>query len=206
MEGKPDSKASDTQQSDSHLLSDSRFLRDLRRQMCKFAALQLSNSALAEDTVQEALLDALKNARSFGGRAALKTWVFTILKNKIANTLRLQHAIYTSTLLSERDNLNALFNANGRWYSAQQPVAWANPEAAFRTGQFWRLFEACLDHLPAKLARVFMMHEFIGINSHEICVTEDITACNLNDILYRARLRLCECLEKRWFLDGGCSC
>ena len=69
-------------------LFDNAFLEQIRRQMLKFATLQLSDSHLAEDVVQEALVGALKNARSFGGRSALKSWVFAILKNKIADALR----------------------------------------------------------------------------------------------------------------------
>ncbi|NCP55450.1 MAG: RNA polymerase subunit sigma, partial [Rhodoferax sp.] len=53
------------------ILSDTAFLTDLRRQMVKFATLQLSNGQHAEDAVQEALMGALKNAKSFAGRAAL---------------------------------------------------------------------------------------------------------------------------------------
>ncbi|MFZ2662825.1 MAG: sigma-70 family RNA polymerase sigma factor, partial [Rhodoferax sp.] len=79
----PSSAASDTS-----VLADTAFLNDLRRQMIKFASLQLSNSHAAEDAVQEALMGALKNAKSFAGRAALKTWVFAILRNKIADSLR----------------------------------------------------------------------------------------------------------------------
>lgn len=60
-------------------LFDDAFLEQIRRQMLKFATLQLSDAHLAEDVVQEALVGALKNARSFGGRAALKSWVFAIL-------------------------------------------------------------------------------------------------------------------------------
>lgn len=65
------------------VLSDTAFLNDLRRQMVKFATLQLSNSHLAEDAVQEALMGALKNAKSFAGRAALKTWVFAIDRKSV---------------------------------------------------------------------------------------------------------------------------
>ena len=58
-----------------NLLADAAFLEDIRRQMIKFATLQLGDGHLAEDAVQEALIGALKNASSFGGRAALKTWI-----------------------------------------------------------------------------------------------------------------------------------
>jgi RNA polymerase sigma-70 factor (ECF subfamily) len=84
------------------VLTDPGFLSDLRRQMVKFAALQLSDSLLAEDAVQEALIGALKNAKSFAGRAALKTWVFAILRNKIADVLRQkQRMVDASSLLRE---------------------------------------------------------------------------------------------------------
>lgn len=49
-------------------LADPEFLVPLRRQMIKFATLQLRDPDLAEDAVQEALAGALKNQRSFGGR------------------------------------------------------------------------------------------------------------------------------------------
>ena len=65
-------------------LSDPNFLNELRAMMLKFAKLQLADEALAEDAVQDALIGALKNADKFERRSALKTWVFAILKNKIA--------------------------------------------------------------------------------------------------------------------------
>lgn len=52
---------------DASFLSDTAFLSDLRGQMLRFATLQLSNSHLAEDAVQEALVGALKNAGSSAG-------------------------------------------------------------------------------------------------------------------------------------------
>ena len=86
------------------ILTDGVFLEDIRRQMLKFATLQLGDSHQAEDAVQEALIGALKNATSFGGRAALKTWIFAILKNKIADTLRQkQHSVNVSSLQREGD-------------------------------------------------------------------------------------------------------
>ena len=192
------------------LLSDTEFMENLRSQMLKFATLQLSDAHLAEDAVQDALIGALKNANSFGGRAALKTWVFAILKNKIADVLRQkQRTINASSLLREdedEEDFAALFNAKGFWQANERPVAWANPEESFREGQFWHVFEACLENLPGHQARVFMMREFIELNSHEICAAVGITVSNLNVMLYRARVRLRECLENRWFAEKEQPC
>src|SRR3990167_63763 len=127
------------------LLSDNEFLEALRRQMLKFATMQLSDSHLAEDAVQEALIGALKNAKSFGGRAALKTWVFAILKNKIADALRQkQRLVYAGSLMhedEEDEDFSALFDARGFWQKDERPVAWANRSEALRQGDFWRVFD-----------------------------------------------------------------
>lgn len=188
------------------LLADTGFMEELRRQMQRFAALQLADEHLAEDAVQEALIGALKNARSFGGRAALKTWVFAILKNKIADILRKRsRTVEAEQLLGEdrgEQNFDELFNERGYWHVAERPARWADPESAIHDKHFWRVFEACLDHLPGRQARVFMMREFIELESREICAAADITVSNLNVTLHRARLRLRECLENHWFLRG----
>ncbi len=192
------------------VLTDAGYLDVLRRQMLKFATLQLSDSHLAEDAVQEALMGALKNAKTFSGRAALKTWVFAILKNKIADALRQkQRLVYSGSLLSDNDDgedLSELFDQKGHWQSDEQPAGWGNPQEAMQQGQFWTIFEVCLENLPSKQGRVFMMKEFVELDTHEICLEADITVSNLNVLLYRARLRLRECLENRWFAQGGQSC
>lgn len=186
------------------VLSDTAFLNDLRRQMVKFATLQLSNSDLAEDAVQDALMGALKNAKSFGGRAALKTWVFAILKNKIADVLRQKHRMVDASSLlresEEGDEFSELFDQRGNWQKDERPANWGNPQDSLRQNQFWKVFEVCLDGLPGNQARVFMMKEFVELDAHEICSAVGITTTNLNVMLHRSRLRLRECLENRWFM------
>ncbi|MEE3190025.1 MAG: sigma-70 family RNA polymerase sigma factor, partial [Pseudomonadota bacterium] len=66
-------------------------IESLRKQMLSFARLQLDDEYLAEDAVQEALAGALKNASSFSRQSTLKTWVFSILRRKIADVLRGQY-------------------------------------------------------------------------------------------------------------------
>lgn len=184
-------------------LRDPVFLQDLRRQMLKFATLQLGDGHLAEDAVQEALVGALKNADSFGGNAALKTWVFGILKNKIADILRQRYRLVEASRLlredEEEEDFSALFDQRGHWTEEAQPARWMDPEGATRNRQFWIIFEACLEHLPGKQARVFMMREFVEMETREICDAVGISTANCNVMLHRARLRLRECLDGHWF-------
>jgi RNA polymerase sigma-70 factor (ECF subfamily) len=187
-------------------LFDTVFLDGLRREMVKFARLQLADAHLAEDAVQEALVGALRNVKAFGGRSALKTWVFAILKNKIADVLRRRQrdARVEGPMPpgGEDDLSSVLFDGKGAWKATERPATWGNPEEALREGQFWRVFQVCLEELPGNQARVFMMREFIELDSREICATVGISVSNLNVMLYRARLRLRACLERGWFAGG----
>ncbi|MCX7742397.1 RNA polymerase factor sigma-70 [Tepidimonas taiwanensis] len=179
------------------------FLDELRRQMLHFATLQLSDAHAAEDAVQEALIGAMQNAGSFAGRAAFKTWVFAILKNKIADELRRrQRSVNVGSLAfadEDDEDLHELFDRRGYWEADERPQHWADPEGALHDAQFWRVFDACLAHLPPKQARVFMMREFLELETPEICASVGLTVSNLHVMLHRARLRLRECLENHWF-------
>lgn len=187
--------------------NDAAYMQELQAQMLKFANLQLRDHQLAEDAVQEALIGAMKNTKSFAGKSAYKTWVFAILKNKIADILRKRHRTVELTNLSgnsasEDEDFSNLFDERGHWSRGMGPADWGNPEASFKDDQFWVVFETCLHELPERQAKVFMMREFIGLDSDEICEGEELSVSNLHVILYRARMRLQKCLELRWFSEG----
>lgn len=186
------------------------FLQDLRQQMIKFAFLQLSSLPQAEDVVQEALMSAFQHLDSFKGRAAFKTWVFAILKNKIIDVIRQKSRLVSMTELFKDEeselSIDALFDASGHWHKYEAPQAWQSPEEMMEQADFWMIFEACLDHLPAKYAQVFMMREVIELSSNEICSKLELSISNFNVLMYRSRTRLRECLENKWLLKEDCSC
>ena len=186
-------------------LIDTAYLDDLRRQMLKFALLQLRDHAAAEDTVQEALLGALKNADKFAGKAAFKSWVFAILKHKIIDSIRgKSRTVAIADLQDEADapeDASFLFMQSGHWEAEHAPGQWRNPEQQMQNGQFWLVFEACLNKLPAAQARCFMMREFIGLDSGEICKELALTTTNLHVLLHRSRLTLQKCLDSHWFKE-----
>lgn len=186
------------------LLADADYVQGVRSQMLKFARLQLGDAHAAEDAVQEALAGALTNVHRFEGRAALKSWVFGILKNKIGDELRQRgRLVNASSLLKDDEDagkVEALFDAGGWWQPAHRPMHWDEPGEALARRQFWIVFEACLDDLPPAQARVFMMREFVDLTTAEIRAATGVTSENLYMLLHRARLRLRECLEQRWFM------
>ena len=70
------------------LFIDDKNIAQLRRDMVRFGQLQLRNAALAEDAVQEALTAAFASRDRFSGLSAMKTWIFSILRNKIVDLIR----------------------------------------------------------------------------------------------------------------------
>lgn len=190
---------------------DADYLLTVRQDMLRFARLQLRDDAVAEDAVQEALAAALDGRKQFAGRAALKTWVFAILRNKIVDTIRERsRSVNVSALSAEEEEMDQtfdrLFKPNAHWQPGQGPAAWGDPEAALDQEQFWAVFEACLKHLPANTARVFMMREFLEFDTDEVCTELQISTSNCHVILHRARHGLRRCLEQTWFGNGAASC
>ncbi|MEZ5626749.1 MAG: hypothetical protein R3E34_04385 [Rhodocyclaceae bacterium] len=53
---------------------------------------------------------------------------------------------------------------------------------------------------------MFMMREFLELDSHEICDTLAISMSNCHVILHRARNGLRRCLEANWFSEGAPAC
>lgn len=190
---------------------DDSFIESVRDELQRFACLQLRDESLARDAVQEALLAAWSSQQQFKGRAALKTWVFSILRHKIIDLLRQQQRQVNISALARADehldqSFEALFKANDHWRPECRPVDWDNPEQALQQQRFWAVFEACLTHLPEDTARVFMMREFLELETAEVCQNLAITTSNCHVILHRARNGLRRCLEQHWFAPGEQPC
>jgi RNA polymerase sigma-70 factor (ECF subfamily) len=179
-------------------------LSALRPRLLRFAHLQLRNESVAEDVVQEAMLAAFEGAARFEGAASLSTWVFSILRNKIVDEIRRRsREPVMANEEAERaleESVADLFDEAGHWVDT--PAPWGNPEASLEQKRFWAVFEACLEVLAAKPARVFMMREFLGLETDEICKELAISASNCWVLLHRARLGLRECLGRRWFAEA----
>ncbi|WP_397533252.1 sigma-70 family RNA polymerase sigma factor [Roseateles sp.] len=174
-------------------------LQSLRPQLLKYARLQLRNPAWAEDAVSETLLAALEKPQAFAGQSQLKTWLIGILKHKLIDQIR-RNSREISSSASDDDGVDLdelLFKPDGHW--REVPQDWGDPEQALRQLEFMKVLEACVDHLPGQQGRLFMMREWLELDTEEICKVLAISPTNLWVMLHRARLRLRECLQLNWF-------
>jgi RNA polymerase sigma-70 factor, ECF subfamily len=170
----------------------------------KYAVSRLWQRAAAEDVVQEAMLAALECEHAFKGDSALRTWLTGILKHKIADWHRREgragrgESSAGTDLESDFDESpDVLFEPDGRWI--KPPSDWPDPQQCLENRKFWEVFESCLADLPKATGRAFLMREIEGMSTAEICDALGISESNCWVMLHRARLRLREQLERRWF-------
>lgn len=177
-----------------------RALESLRPALLRFAALQLRNDSLAEDVVQDTLIAVLEKPERFAGQSSLRTYVTGILKHKIIDALRgarREVRIEAEDGQSDADAIDALFKPDG--HTVDMPRQWGDPGAALEQKDFFRVLELCLERLPPRNARIFMMREWLELDTDEICKELGISSSNAWVMLYRARIQLRECLDLNWF-------
>ena len=181
---------------------DARDLAGHRPQLLKYAMLQLRNTAQAEDAVQETLVAAIRGAQTFSGESSVRTWLIGILKHKIIDSFRKSSREQSlDQYETSIEDMDGLFQPDGHY--AEKPADWGNPEEALSRRRFFEVMEQCMDSLPKATAQAFAMREVMGLGTKEICANLGITSSNCWVLLYRARMKLRECLEKNWIKAGG---
>jgi RNA polymerase sigma-70 factor (ECF subfamily) len=172
----------------------------MRPTLLKIARLQLRNDAWAEDAVSETMIAALEGVHNFSGQSQLKTWVVGILKHKIIDHFRRaarEVSVEAQVEAAEVETFDELYTPAG--HRVDPPLDWRDPEASLSRIQFFDVLQLCVDKLPKNIGRVFMMREWLELETDQICKELAITSTNCFVMLFRARMRLRECLEANWF-------
>lgn len=175
-------------------------LAPLHPLLLRFAKMQLRNDTMAEDVVSETLLAILEKPGNFEGRSSLRTYATGILKFKIIDVIRKRGREVHIELHDEQsmdDAMDALFAKDGHWQ--EPPPVWQQPEKSLEQRQFFETLQACVDRLPARTGRVFMMREWLEHEVEDISSELGITANHCGVMLYRARMQLRDCLDRNWF-------
>lgn len=175
-----------------------------QKYLYRYALTRVRDPDLAQDVVQDAIVAAMAASGTYQSRSSLRTWLIAILRNKIVDAVRIRNRSVplAANAMNEDaidDEMDRQFNPDGHWASGHAPMAWANPERAFENAEFWAVFERCLEHVPQRTAEVFVMREVLGENVSEICKILEISASNCSVMLFRARMRLKDCLSANWF-------
>ena len=119
-----------------------------------------------------------------------------ILKHKIIDTFRVRRR--EVPLEDPDDGLeDEVFQPDGHY--RDWPIEWVTPESSLTSQQFFQTLDLCVNELPPAQGRIFLMREWLELSTEDICNELAITTTNAGVLLHRARLRLRECLQLRWF-------
>ncbi len=167
----------------------------------RYALLQFRDEHKAEDAVQETLVAALQSRDRFKGASSVRTWLIGILKYKILDQFRREarEAPLDMEVLEDSEGAELVeqcFKEDGHW--SANLGEWEQPEAALASGQFWEILQSCLDLLPQRQARLFMLRELFEEKTEKICKELALTPTNLWTMLYRTRMALRKCLDRNW--------
>lgn len=168
--------------------------------MYSWAYYKTSSKETAEDLVQDTMVSVYKSYEKYKPGSNPKTWLFTILNNKIIDYYRssnTQKSVNQTTLQGkqlEDDN----FDSDGIWNRDQDPL-WGNTEEHLLDNpDFLIVMESCIEDLPPNWRGVVLGKYFHHKKGSQICKELGITSSNLWQMAHRAKLQLKECLEANW--------
>lgn len=167
-----------------------------------YALYRVSDRASAEDLVQDTFAAALASRSRFKGKSSEKTWITSILKNKIFDYFRKRYREKTDGV----DGMDAFssdqfFDDRSNW--AVKPIPWhKGPERSVEDAEFMDIVHKCLETINPKQADAFRLREINQADTEEICKVLNITTSNYWVLMHRARLFMRRCLEINWFRSG----
>ena len=149
-----------------------------RKDLVRFAQRRLHDPMLAEDVVHDVFEAVLSGRASFAGRAALRSWLTAVLKNKIVDLVRQRAG--TDSLEEQNDDDGALGIA------CPQP----GPHETVEQRQLLAHTLVQIDALPAPLRAVMQLRILQDQSTESVCSALAITPDNLFVRLHRARQQL----------------
>lgn len=182
----------------------SQWVKDYTDQLLSWTEYKVSDKTVAEDIVQDTFIAAYNAFEKFEVKSSPKTWLFSILRNKIFDYHRNKfrnREISDSNIGSEDYSIfDRFFNQDGEWNISSRPQPWDDSNMHLLDNLDFRdIFYDCIDSLPEKWNSCIQMKFLSETDGNEICKELEITPSNYWQILHRAKLQLRDCLERNWF-------
>lgn len=178
------------------------WVNEYTNQLFNYAKSKTSSAILAEDLEQDTFLTALQSFDKFEGRSSPKTWLFSILNNKIIDHYRKKKSNELSLdQLSENRATNvadSFFDENENWNQNVTTSLWNEEKHLLDDAEFNTIFVDCIGDLPDHWQTAISTKYILNKNSDEICKELNISASNYWQIIHRAKLVLKKCIEYNW--------
>lgn len=165
-----------------------------------WAYFKTSSKESAEDLVQETFISGYKSFDKFENRSQPKTWLMSILNNKIIDYYRLNSRhdfVYTEdNCLKLSDEM---FNENNFWSDDTILDIWNIDNDEDKSELLVKRLKMSLNKLPPKWNLAVSYKYFEKKNAEEICQELEISITNYWQIIHRSKLLLKKDLESNFF-------
>lgn len=188
----------------SNILNPNNWTKTYANELFGYAMNKTSNTELAEDLVQETFLAGLKSLPNFKGQSSERTWLFSILKFKIADHYRkasTKYEINNSKFgIEENSYIDNYFTEDGDWKENAAPQDWGiNYSTSIENKELANALNGCIEKLPNNQKQLVLLKLVEEEETEIVCKELNITPTNYWVIIHRAKLQLRACLEKNWF-------
>jgi RNA polymerase sigma factor (sigma-70 family) len=146
----------------------------------RFAARQLAGNAhLAEDVLQEAMLNAYRAIAAGATPENIKAWLFTLVRNCVVNT----HRTARATVPLEDHHRPAVENSASTLFAQREWMDW---------------LMGAIGDLPVRQREALLGHAFEGRSYAEIATRQDTTVSAVKTLIHRARRGLAGSASPPW--------
>lgn len=167
-----------------------------------YAITRINEEEQARDLVQETFLAALERLDKFEGRSSERTWLTSILKNKVIDVYRKKSSGLgkkTTSLNAEPQDQDFFDAGDGHWKTSHRPEAFGIEDRdPLMNKELNSILQKCMQKLPALWLSVFTMKHMDDESTDVICAELKVTSANFWVIIHRAKLNLRACLQKNW--------
>ena len=173
------------------------WLQEYGDELYSWALYKTSNKEIAEDLVQDTFVSACTNFDKFQNNSTPKTWLFSILKNKIIDHYRSKSRQFTTSYedyVKPMQMSDDLFDSNEEW----KEIAEVNAQNWLDNPEFITILSQCKNKLPENWQFILQARFILDQDSKNICQELEITMSNYWQIVHRAKLLLKKCIELNW--------
>ena len=171
-------------------------------EMYSLAMYKVSSKEVAEDLVQETFVSATQAIKSCKTVRHPKTWLFTILNNKIIDFYRKKTSRFNQSFSSYENSCfqvtESLFDEQGKWKNGESKFLPEEAENLLDNPEFNKIWSNCLESLPKNWKFVILSKFLLNKKGEEVCKELNITPSNYWQMIHRAKLMLRMCINKHW--------
>lgn len=143
-----------------------------------FAVSRCGNAELASDCVHDTMLDVWRSASGFAGKSSVKTWLFSIARNKLVDALRKRGKLsYVEEIPEHEDTA-------------------PNPEAAAIAAAESARLHRCIERLSGPQRSAIRLAFLEDLSYPEVAEVEAVPVGTIKTRIHHAKQALMRCLEQ----------